>query len=95
LAIQPAGKNHTPAEGIAALIVDQADSEKLIERTAEWREMATKVSARRIPDAQFFDATGITQSTLLQILCRFRVALQLQLVETMCVFQQLGIAIGT
>src|SRR5580693_280462 len=87
LAILSAWENHTPAEGIAALIIDQAHVEKPIERPAESGEMATKISAMRITDAQFLDTSGITQSTLLQILCRFRMPVQLQLVESMRVFQ--------
>ena len=51
LAILPARKDYTPAEGVAAMVIDQTHFEKPIERTAEGREMATEVSAMGIPNA--------------------------------------------
>jgi len=70
------------------------DFEKPIERAAEGSQMAIQVSAVGITDAQFLDAAGVTQSTLFQVLCRFRVSMQLQLVESKRLSQQLKIRIG-
>ena len=55
--------------------------------------MAAQVSAGSISDTQFLDTAGITQPALLQIPNRFRISVQLHLVEGMRVFQQLGISI--
>ena len=43
--------------------------------------MAPQVSAGSITDAEFFDDGGIVQSALLQIADRFRMAVELELIE--------------
>ncbi len=90
LTVLPAWENHTPAKGIAALVVDQTNVEQQLQRIAESGQVATEVSAGSVTDAQLLDGGGIVQSTLLQIPCPFRIALQLQLVESNRLLQQLG-----
>jgi len=71
LAVFATGEDHPTAEGIVALLVDQARVEDPVEAVALSGEMTMEVAARRIADAQFFDDGGMTESTLLQILYGF------------------------
>ena len=58
LALLAAGEDHSPAEGVAALVVDQADVEQQIERIAWVGEMTSQISAGSVADAQFLDEVG-------------------------------------
>lgn len=49
-------EDHTPAEGIAALVVDQAGPEQRIERIAECGQMMPQISAGGRVDAGLFDS---------------------------------------
>ena len=89
-----AGEDDTPAEGVAAVAVDQAGVEQQIERIAQGSEMVPQVSAGRIADAEFFDEGGIVQSTVFQISGRFRMAVELKLIEGSCLLHQLGSGSG-
>ena len=71
------------------MAVDQPGVEQQIDWIAPASEVAPQVSARRIPDAEFFDDGGIVQSTILQISGRFRMAVELKLIEGERLFQQL------
>ena len=78
------------AEGIAALAADQAAVEQQIERIAQGGEMPPQVSAGSITDAHLLDQGGIMQTALLQIADRFRMAVELELIEGGRFLQQPG-----
>ena len=71
-----AGENDAPVEGVAALCVEQAETLQEIPRIALSGEMPG------IADAQLFDQGGIVQSSLLQIVQRLRVAIELLLIKS-------------
>src|SRR5215469_5906389 len=89
LALFATREDHPTAEGIVALLVDQARVEDPVEAVALSGEMTMEVAARRIADAQFFDDGGMTESTLLQILYGFGMSVQLQPIEDGRGFQQI------
>src|SRR5580692_9052362 len=62
-----AREDYTPAESVAALVVDQASMEQQIERIALGREMTPQSPAGSVANAEFFDDGGIPQSTTFQI----------------------------
>ena len=67
---------------------------KQIERIAAGRQMMPQISAGSIADAEFFDEGGIAQSALLQILDRFGMAMELELIESGGLRQQLSVGRG-
>jgi len=81
LAMLATREDHTPAESVAALVIDEASVEQQIERITLGREMTPQVPAGSIADAEFFDERGIPQSTLCKILHCFRMAVELQLIK--------------
>ena len=81
LAVPAAGEDHTAAETIMALTIDQPGLEQPIEAIAQSRQMTMQVSTGRVADAQLFDQGGIAQPALFQILHRLPMPVQLQLVE--------------
>ena len=93
MAVLPARKDHTPAEGIAALPIDEARVAQPIERIALGDQMAPQVSAGSIADAEFFEEGGVVQSALLEIVDRFRMPVELELVEGRRLFQH-GATVG-
>ena len=86
-AMLAAGEDHAPAEGVVAPMVDQAGFEQHIERIVLGSEMTMYISAGSIADAQFLEERRIAQATLLEIARRFRMAVQLQLIEGHGFFQ--------
>src|SRR5438874_11745214 len=90
LAVLPARQNDTPAEGITAVPIDQADSQQQVERRAPGREMSPQVPAGRIADAEFLDQCGIVQAAVLQIAHRLRMPLKLELIKGSRLLQQPG-----
>ena len=72
------------------MAADQAAVEQQIERVAQGGEMAPQVSAGSITDAHLLDQGGIVQTALLQIADRFRMAVELELIEGGRLLQQLG-----
>ena len=80
VAVLPAGKDHTAAEGVAALRIDEAGGEQQIERIV-LAKMAAQVSAGSIANAQFFHEGGLAQPALLEVVDRFGMAVELELVE--------------
>src|SRR5690348_15883500 len=90
LAVLAAGEDHPPAEGVAALLIDQTGVEQQIERIALGGEMASQISAASVADAQFFDDGGVAQSSLFQIANRFRMLVELHLEESGRFFQYGG-----
>ena len=76
------------------MAVDQAGVEQQIEWIAQAGEMAPQVSAGSITDAEFFDQGGIVQSALFQISGRFRMTMELKLIEGERLLQQLGSGSG-
>src|SRR6266568_1376230 len=77
-----AGENDAPVEGVAALCVEQAETLQEIPRIALSGEMPAQACAGGIADAQLFDQGGIVQSSLLQIVQRLRVAIELLLIKS-------------
>ena len=69
-----AREDHAPAEGVAALGIDQAGVEQLRERMSLGGEMTSQVSTGSVADAEFFNEGGITQPAALQILHCFGMA---------------------
>jgi hypothetical protein len=90
LALLVTGKDDAPAEGIAAMVIDQSDLQQQIEITAAEGKMAPQVSAGSVTDAQFFDQGGIAQSAVFQIVCGLRMKVELKPVEGGRLLQQLG-----
>src|ERR1035441_10609050 len=84
-----AREDDAPAEGVAAVPVDQAGVEQQIEWISPAGEMAPQVSSGRIADLEVFDDAGIVQSTGFQISDRFRMTMELKLIEGERLFQQL------
>ena len=72
------------------MVIDQADLQQQIERIAPSGEMPPQVPAGSITDAEFLDQGGIAQSAVLQIACRFRMAVELELIEGGRLLQQAG-----
>ena len=60
-------------------MIDQADIQQQIERTAPSSEMTPQSSAGSITDAEFLDQGGVVQSAMLEITRRFRMAMELEL----------------
>ena len=58
LAVLAAGEDDAPAEGIAAVVIDQADFQQQIERTAPGGQMTAEVSAQSITDAEFLGCSS-------------------------------------
>jgi hypothetical protein len=81
LAMLAAWEDHTPAESVAALVINEASVEQQIERIALGREMTPQVPAGSIANADFFEERGIPQSTLCKILHCFRMPVELQLIK--------------
>ena len=84
-----AGEDDAPAKSVASLPVDQAGVEQQIEWISPAGEVAPQVSAGRIPDTEVFDDCGIVQSTVFQISGRFRMTMELKLIEGERLFHQL------
>ena len=84
-----AGENDTPAETVQTAMVDESGLRQPIEGMAQSGEMTVQVSTRSIPDRQFLDEVGITQTTPLEIVHGFRMAVELKLIKSGCPLQQL------
>ena len=65
LAILSAWENHTPAEGIAALMVDQARAQQQLKRVPKIGQMPVKTTTGSIAKAQFGNQVRIVQASLL------------------------------
>src|SRR5215472_12254732 len=81
LVVLPAGEDHASAEGVATLVVDQTRIEQQLQRIALGSEVTPQISAGSIADTEFLDDGGILQSTVLQITGRFRMPMELKLIE--------------
>ena len=81
LALLAARKDRAPAECVAAVMGDQTCGAQPIEAITLGGEMLPQVPAGRLSDAQFCDKGGIAQSPLLEILHRFRMTVEFELIE--------------
>jgi hypothetical protein len=81
----------SPAERIPALVVDQPRLPQQIERIAQASQMSPQIAARSIAEAQFLYQVRILQTSILQILDRFGMAVELHLVKGGGSREQLGL----
>ena len=80
-------EDDAPVESVAAWWVEQAETLQEIARIALRREMPAQAPTRGITDAQFFDQDKIAQSSLLKIVQRLEVAIELLLIESGCLLE--------
>src|ERR1700680_615727 len=91
-ALQVAREDDAPAKGVAALGVNQPRAQQQIQRITEIGQMTPQIATGRIAEAQFRNSVRIFETSLLQILRRFGVALQLDLAKTRGFIEQLGLS---
>jgi hypothetical protein len=70
-------------KGIAAMAIDQADLQQLIERTALGSEMTAEVSAVSMTDPEFLQEGVVVQPALIEIATRIRRALTVEGLEVL------------
>ena len=80
-------KDDALIESICALGVDQAGFSQHRKGIALRREMVAQNSAGRIADTQLPDQRRIMKSAVTQILKRFRIVIQLLLIEHSCLLE--------
>ena len=85
------GENQAPAKRIAALIADQSRAQQQIKGIAESGQLPPEITAGSIAEFHVFKQPGITDSSLPQILGRFRMTVKLRLVKAGGVVEQLGV----
>ena len=85
------GENQAPAKRIAALIADQPRAQQQIKGIAESGQLPPEITAGSIAEFHVFNQPGITDSSLPQILGRFRMTVKLRLVKAGGVVEQLGV----
>ena len=90
-ALLVAREDDAPAKGVSALRVNQPRAQQQIQRITEIGQMTPQVATGSIAEAQFGDQVRILEASLLQILGRFGVALQLHLVKNSGSVEYLGL----
>ena len=86
-----AGEQDAAPEAVVALPADQPGSAQRLEGIADGRQMAVQIPTRSVADAQFFHQDGVAQSAPEQILKRFRMTVELQLVKGGGLLEQLAV----
>jgi hypothetical protein len=84
-------EDHPATERVATLGGDEAAFEQLIEAIAVVRQVAAQNTTGCVANAEFLNEGGIAQSTFLEILHGFRMAVELELVKGGGLFQHVGI----
>lgn len=77
-----AREDDAPIEGVAALRIEQAETQQEIKRIALSRKMTAQDPARGITNPQFFDQGRIAQSSLRKIALRFNEVIELRLIKS-------------
>jgi hypothetical protein len=89
-----AGEHDAAAECVAALSTDQPGFDQHRQRVAEAGKVSSQVSAGGVANTQPLNEIRIAQASLVQILDRLAVAMELELVKGSCSIQQFGFGNG-
>ena len=81
LRVLAAGENNTPAEGIAALKVDETGALQRLQGITLIGETTPQIAAGGVADAEFFNQSKLVHSTPFEIPQRLRVVWELLLIK--------------